>query len=458
MEKPGTKGNIWNLIDRFSGDKVILMIALFLMLISVISVFSSTPMLALETGTDRIDIMTTQLEVVVIGVVLMVLLYLLGKSSIYQFLSKYGFLASFLILLVLVFNMNFGFVKAGEINGARRILVVLGKQIHVYEFVKVMIIMYLAWALDAYKNNTLKLTGRIATAFPKLAFLDTPLGRKCFYFYFPMLLTTGMVMMGSNSSAIFIFIIMVLMLMVGGIEMREVVGLGLIAIVGLGVVLGAHKAGILKNSRVGTLVSRVMDDKMSKLDSLDNYARGSNEFSRIKDELKQPVGAMLAIQEGGVIGKGIGRSTQKYAVPVIFGDYIFSFIIEETGLWGALLIIILFFSLLARGTLVAKECDKYYDKVLVSGLVILIVGQAFMHMAVNVHLPLVPQTGQTLPLVSHGTNSFLVFSIIFGILLSISKDARENMARREAQAEPIIEHSDDEVKDGLSDLESFESE
>ena len=64
-----------------------------------------------------------------------------------------------------------------------------------------------------------------------------------------------------------------------------------------------------------------------------------------------------------------------------------------------------------------------------------------MHMAVNVHLPLVPQTGQTLPLVSHGTNAFLVFSVVFGILLSISKDARENMARREEEAAPIIEHT-----------------
>ena len=456
--KESPKGNIWNLIDRFSGDKVILMIALFLMLISVISVFSSTPMLALETGTDRISIMTTQLKVVFGGVILMVLLYLFGKSNWYQGLSKFGFLASFLILIILVFNMNLGIVKAGEINGARRVLMVFGKQIHVYEFVKVMIIMYLAWALDAYRNKSLKLTGRIATAFPKLDFIDTELGRKCFYFYLPMLVTTVMVMMGSNSSAIFIFIIMVLMLMVGGIEMKEVIAIGIIAAIGLGLILGLHKAGFLKNSRIPTMISRVTDDKISKLDSLDQYQRGSNEFTRIKDELKQPVGAMLAIQEGGIGGKGIGRSTQKYAVPVIFGDYIFSFIVEETGILGALCIILLFFSLLARGTLIAKECDKYYDKVLVSGLVILIVGQAFMHMAVNVHLPLVPQTGQTLPLVSHGTNSFLVFSLVFGILLSISKDARENMAKREAQAAPIIEHSDDEVKNGLDDLESFESE
>ena len=121
-------------------------------------------------------------------------------------------------------------------------------------------------------------------------------------------------------------------------------------------------------------------------------------------------------------------------------------------------------ALVLMGNLLTKEkndiehAKQYYDKVLVSGLVILIVGQAFMHMAVNVHLPLVPQTGQTLPLVSHGTNSFLVFSVVFGILLSISKDARENMAKREAQAEPIIEHSDDEVKDTLDDLETFETE
>ena len=169
--KENSKGDIWNLIERFSGDKVILMIALFLMLISVISVFSSTPMLALETGTDRISIMTTQLKVVVGGVILMALLYFFGKSGLYQKASRFGFIACFLILFILVCNLNLGIVKAGEINGARRILKVFGKQVHVYEFVKVMIIMYLAWALDAYKNNKLKLTGRIATAFPKLALI-----------------------------------------------------------------------------------------------------------------------------------------------------------------------------------------------------------------------------------------------------------------------------------------------
>ena len=66
-EKKHTKRrNIWNWMDGFMGDKVILIIALLLMLISVISVFSSTPLLALETGVGRIGIMTTQLKVVLV--------------------------------------------------------------------------------------------------------------------------------------------------------------------------------------------------------------------------------------------------------------------------------------------------------------------------------------------------------------------------------------------------------
>ena len=65
--KTSTLGSLWNLMDRFSGDKVIFLIALFLMLISVISVFSSTPLLARELGSDRMSIMVDQLKAVAVG-------------------------------------------------------------------------------------------------------------------------------------------------------------------------------------------------------------------------------------------------------------------------------------------------------------------------------------------------------------------------------------------------------
>lgn len=437
--KPSFISRLANLMDRFTGDKVIFLIALFLMMISVISVFSSTPRLVDDAhGIDRVSIMVDQLKVVALGFALIFSLYYFGKVEWYRKLSMLGFGATFVILFILVTNLNLGFVKAGSINGARRILLVMGKQIHVYELVKLFMIMYLGWALDTYKRGAFTLIPRIGAKFEKLSFLQSDYAQKICYIYLPILITTGMVMMGSNSSALFIGAIMVLMVLVGGIDVKDVgYVVGVLALL-IALMFGAYKAGWLKDSRIGTAIGRITQDDDATMQILLDSPRESEVWKQARGKLDQPVGALLAIKEGGVLGKGIGNSTQKYQVPVIFGDYMFSFIVEETGLWGAAILIILYFSLLARGTMLAKECDKYYDKVIVTGLIILVTGQAFMHMAVNVHLPMVPQTGQTLPLVSHGTNAFLVFSIVFGLLLSISKDARENMAKREAEIPPLL--------------------
>ena len=167
--------------------------------------------------------------------------------------------------------------------------------------------------------------------------------------------------------------------------------------------------------------------------------------------------AKIAIHEGGLLGKGPGRSTQRYVVPIMFEDYMFSFIVEEYGLLGGMLVIILYISLLARGSIIARNCDNHFAKTAVAGLVILITGQAMMHIMINCDMG--PLTGQTLPLVSHGNSSFLMFSIAFGIILSISKMARRKIAREAAKAAPLVEHEEtNEVESGLNDLEVLESE
>lgn len=449
--------NIWNWMEGFRGDKVILIVALLLMLTSVISVFSSTPLLALERGIDRISIMTSQLKVVLVGVVVILLLYIFGKSKAYRMVGKYGFFLSLAMLVILVGNLHLGIIEAGEINGARRIIKVFGKQLHVYEFVKVFMVLYLAWALDAYKRGKFRLTRWIAGRYPKIAGIDTPMGQKVFYIYLPTLITVVLVMTGSNSSALFIGLVLLLIILIGGVRFMDLVAFGLVGLVGIGIVFGAHKAGLLKNNRIDTAISRITNDDEATMDILLSSRPGSPEYEAARDELKQPIGAQLAIQEGGLFGKGIGNSTQKYTVPVIFGDYMFSFLVEETGIIGAILIILLYFSLLARGTTVAKDCDDYFDKITVAGLTILITGQAFMHMMVNVHFPLIPQTGQTLPLVSHGTTSFLVFSAVFGILLSISRETWLKMRQREDNAISIIEHEPDEIESRLDDLDVLET-
>ena len=450
-EKTGKKAFNWT--ERFKGDKVILMIALLLMLISVISVFSSTPLLALETKTDRISIMASQLKVMGLGVALIVLLYIFGRSKAYRWVGKYSFIVCLGMLLVLVLNLNLGIIEAGSINGARRIIKVFGKQLHVYEFVKVLMILYLAWAMNTYKEGGFKLTKLLAKRFPRLDFLEKPLGQKVVYIYLPIIITTGCVMMGSNSSGLFVALVMILVILVGGIDIKDIAIVGGILAILMGALFLSYKQGWLKGSRIETAISRVTNDDENTMQVLLDSKPGSREYNDARDKLRQPVGALLAIKEGGFFGKGIGNSTQKYSVPVIFGDYMFSFLIEETGI----LIILLYYSLLARGTMVAKDCDDYFDKLVAVGLTILVTGQAFMHMAVNVHFPFVPQTGQTLPLVSHGTTSFLVFSIVFGILLSVSRQSWLKMQVRENNVEPILVHHD-EVQASISDVEMMDDQ
>ena len=89
-----------------------------------------------------------------------------------------------------------------------------------------------------------------------------------------------------------------------------------------------------------------------------------------------------------------------------------------------------------------------------AGLILLISMQAFMPMAINVHL--LPQTGQTLPMISHGASSFLCFCGAFGVILSISRQAQSKMLQDAQQAAPLIER-DDEVKERMGDLDQLES-
>ena len=89
-----------------------------------------------------------------------------------------------------------------------------------------------------------------------------------------------------------------------------------------------------------------------------------------------------------------------------------------------------------------KSCDSMFAKIAVAGLVLLITGQAFMHMLVNVNIG--PLTGQTLPMVSHGSSSFLSFSVAFGVLLSISRFARKNAVVQEVvQEAPEVQEAPD---------------
>ena len=113
--KSGQKG-IWNWIDRIQGDKVIWMIVILLILYSTVAIFSSTSQLASES-VSRLDIFMEQMGVIGAGLLIILFFYNFMKVGAIRFFSQFGFLASAVMLLMLVFN-----ISTLEVNDSVRIM------------------------------------------------------------------------------------------------------------------------------------------------------------------------------------------------------------------------------------------------------------------------------------------------------------------------------------------------
>ncbi len=450
-EEKKRKSTLWNFVDNLEGDKVVWMIVLLLMLISIVAIFSSTSQLALQQGTTRMAIVSEQMFVTLLGLVIIIICYNIRSIGLFRIVSQLGYFFSMGLLLILMSHKPVGPIKPLLINSAWRIVSIGGFQVHIFEVVKVAMVMYLSWAVNAFRNDKFLIANLLAKAHP---FWGRPLTKKVIYIYFPILSVCLGIMVGSLSSTVFIGGVIFITILIGGISVKELLGPGL-AVAGI-VVLIALVAPHLFPHLESALNRLDSDSTTERIEVMKTSPQNSVEFQDALDKIKQPYSAKIAINEGGILGKGPGRSTQRYVVPIMFEDYMFSFIVEEYGLLGGLLVIILYISLLARGSIIVRNCDNHFAKTAVAGLVILITGQAMMHMMINCDMG--PLTGQTLPLVSHGNSSFLMFSLAFGIILSISKMARRKIAREAAQAAPLVEHEErDEMESTLNDLDILET-
>jgi cell division protein FtsW len=134
----------------------------------------------------------------------------------------------------------------------------------------------------------------------------------------------------------------------------------------------------------------------------------------------QMVQSLLAVGSGGILGLGLGQSRQKVDfLPQQFTDFIFAIIAEEGGLLVAGLIVILFIIFLFRGLRLALLLKNPYEQLLVCGLTVSIVMQAFLNMMMV--LALTPTTGIPLPFISYGGTSLWVSLFACGILTQLSR-------------------------------------
>ena len=134
--------------------------------------------------------------------------------------------------------------------------------------------------------------------------------------------------------------------------------------------------------------------------------------------------ANIAIATSGVIGKGPGNSTERDYLPQAFSDFIYAIVIEEMGIFGAVVVVFLYVILLFRAARIAGRCENNFPAFLVMGLALLLVLQATINMLVAVQL--MPVTGQPLPLISKGGTSTIINCAYIGVILSVSRSAKRN--------------------------------
>ncbi len=356
-----------------SHDKHLLLIVIFLVIIGFLAIFSATAPKCMREGVSLISFLLKQGIFAAVGFVALAFF----SNYDYHKLEKFNikFLWFVLIMLCIVKFTPLGM----EINGARRWLNLGFMQLQPSEFAKPLFCMLLA---SAFKD-------KVKIFEPK--FLIKIL--------IPLLILLFLVFKQPNLS-------MVIILLVTGFAMYIAAG-GPLIILGI----GGGLLGIGVISMIPKLLHGYQMDRINIWLNPGSDAQGKG-YNIIQ--------SLIAFASGGFSGTGYGGSIQKLAyLPECHTDFIFSIIAEEFGFLGCFFVVGLFAALVHRGLKVAKRCPDMYGKLLAIGITFIFGFQAFLNMSVASSL--LPVTGVTLPFISYGGTSIVVFLSMIGILLNISR-------------------------------------
>ena len=395
---------------KLRGDKVLWICVLIFAMISVLAVFSSSSFIANRHDMPKTAIFFSQLRFVALGFFTLFLFYLIPM----RFYRRAAF-AVFLITVVgLVAAMLFG----EEINGAKRSFSLFGFTVQPLEFAKIGLILYLAKALELWQDS-------LGTLKDYLLKLLLPIGVTCLF-----------VLPNSASTVLLFGLLSFLVMFFMGVKPKFLlltIGAAIAAIALLLLVYNVAFAGKVHEpgekvgkvesffNRIGTAQQRILNFASgTKVDDESaSETLSKEELEKIRDTKRQSMNAKIAISQGGLIGKGPGKSTQRYSLSMAFSDFIFAFIVEEYGLLGGGVVILLYIIVLFRCIRMTRKCSTAFSEALILGLAWLIALQAMLHIFVNVGL--LPVTGHTLPLISHGGTAYLVLSGAMGMILSVSR-------------------------------------
>ena len=149
-----------------------------------------------------------------------------------------------------------------------------------------------------------------------------------------------------------------------------------------------------------------------------------NPEADIKGGNWQPTQSLYAIGSGGVFGRGLGQSRQKYLwLPEAQNDFVFAVFAEEFGFVGSMIVVALFAFLILRGVTIALKCKDLFGLLITTGIIGMFAFQIVVNIAVVTKL--MPTTGMPLPFFSYGGTSLVINLLAMGVVLSVSRHSNK---------------------------------
>lgn len=375
-----------NILQHLKGDRVIWGIFFFLILASLLAVYSSSGIISLKKYSSTEYYFIKHFFIILVGMVLCYFAYLTPYKRYYR-LANWMLLVS---VVLLVLTMFFGI----EVNNAKRWLnmPIVNIAFQPSDLAKISLIIYLAKAI-AQSQESIK----------DAKSLLKPI-------VYPIVLTCAIIAPFDLSTSLMLFLTCFIMLYIGRVPVKY-----LFAVLVAGIVLLTFLIAVgqffPQFVRVETWVSRVNE-----------FVSGDGGY-----QIEQ---AKIAIANGEFFGLGAGKSIQKNYLPTPYADFIYSIICEEYGLIGAGFVIFLFVWLFIRACRILNRSTKLFGGMMAIGLSLLLVMQALANMAVSVNL--VPVTGLTIPIISMGGTSLVFSCLAFGAILSMSRivEIQKNSRRK----------------------------
>lgn len=384
------------ILNNIKGDKVIWAVVLLLSIFSILAVYSSTGTLAYRKHAGNTEYyLLRHLSILLFGFVLMYLSHL----APYKYYARISQLAIYLSIPLLAYTLFFG----TSLNEASRwyTLPLINVSFQPSDFAKLALIMFIARLL-AKKQEDIK-------DFKK-GFLSIMI---------PVVIITILILPANFSTAAMIFTTCLVLMFVGRVRFRYIA-----ILIGIGIVSFILLISIAVNmpklsGRFGTWQARI-----------ESFKSGDSESNFQVEQAK------IAIATGGVTGKMPGNSTQKNFLPHPYSDFIYAIIIEEYGLIGGIIVVILYLTLFLRAVKIVIKSPRNFPAFLTFGVSFSLVFQAMVNMMVAVNI--LPVTGQTLPLISMGGTSIWFTSISIGIILSVSREIE--LAQEKEPSPKNVEH------------------